>query len=150
MRSSGHMNNLYLILAVVVGAGLAVQVMVNAQLRLATTSAVWAALLQFVVGLVGLVAAVAVFRVPVPAALPRSPWWIWTGGLIGATYILLSIVLVSRLGTALLLASVVVGQLAASLAIDHYGWLGAPVHRISAARLIGAALLVAGVALIRR
>ena len=150
MRSSGHMNNLYLVLAVVVGAGLAVQVMVNAQLRLATTSAVWAALLQFVVGLVGLVAAVALFRVPVPAPLPRSPWWIWTGGLIGATYILLSIVLVSRLGTALLLASVVVGQLAASLAIDHYGWLGAPVHRISAARLIGAALLVAGVALVRR
>jgi transporter family-2 protein len=144
------MNNLFLVLAVVVGAGLAVQVMVNAQLRLATASTVWAALLQFVVGLVGLLAAAALFREPVPAALPRSPWWIWTGGLLGATYILLSIVLVSRLGAALLLASVVVGQLAASLVIDHYGWLGAPVHRASPARLIGAALLVAGVALIRR
>jgi transporter family-2 protein len=61
-----------------------------------------------------------------------------------------SVVLVSRLGAALLLASIVVGQLVASLLIDHYGWLGAPVHRISPARLIGAALLVAGVALIRR
>lgn len=144
------MNNLYLVLAVVVGAGLAVQVMVNAQLRLATSSAVWAAVLQFVVGLMGLAAAVLILRLPLPATLPRSPWWIWIGGLIGATYILVSVVLVSRLGAALLLASIVVGQLAASLLIDHYGWLGAPVHRVSAARLLGAGLLVAGVALIRR
>lgn len=150
MRSSGQMNNLYMILAVVAGAGLAVQVMVNAQLRTATGSTVWAAILQFAVGLAGLGATALILRESLPVgSLPRSPWWIWSGGLMGAVYILLSIVLVPRLGAALLLASVVVGQLAASILIDHHGWLGAPVHRLSVARVLGAVLLVVGIALIR-
>lgn len=144
------MNNLYMVLAVISGAGLAIQVMVNAQLRAAAGSTLWAALLQFAVGLVALAAAVAVVRDPLPVAvLQRSPWWIWTGGLLGGAYILLSIVLVPRLGAALLLASVVVGQLVASLLIDHHGWLGAPVQRVSTGRLAGAALLVAGIVLMR-
>jgi transporter family-2 protein len=143
------MNSVYMLVAVMVGAGLAVQVMVNSQLRNAISSTVWAAIIQFAVGLAGLGVAALVLRQSPSASLPRSPWWIWVGGLIGATYILLSIVLVPRLGAALLLASIVVGQMAASLLIDHHGWLGAPIHRLSAARALGAALLVVGLALIR-
>ena len=48
-----------------------------------------------------------------------------------------------------LLAAAILGQVVASLLIDHYGWLEAPVQRLSAPRLIGAALLVGGVVLIR-
>ena len=144
------MNNLYMILAIVAGAGLAVQVMVNAELRAVTGSTVWAAIFQFAVGLAALAATAVVLRDPMPTTtLPRSPWWIWTGGLLGAAYILLSIVMAPRLGAALLLASVIVGQLAASLVIDHHGWLGAPVHRFSIGRGVGAVLLVIGIALIR-
>jgi transporter family-2 protein len=144
------MHNLYMILAIVAGAGIAVQVMVNAELRSATGSTVWAAIFQFMVGLAALAATALLLRDPFPAnSLPRSPWWIWTGGLFGAAYILLSIVLAPRLGAALLLASVIVGQLAASVLIDHHGWLGAPVHRFSLGRGVGALLLVIGIVLIR-
>lgn len=144
------MNNMFLVLAVVGGAGLSVQLILNARLHAASGSALWASLIQFAVGLAGLAVVAAFVREPFPSAgLSRAPWWLWTGGLVGAAYILLSIILVRELGAALLLATVVVGQLAASLLIDHYGWLGMPVHRLSIARVVGAALLVAGVSLIR-
>jgi transporter family-2 protein len=90
------------------------------------------------------------FGEPFPlATIPRSPWWIWSGGVIGATYIVLSIFLLPRLGAALLFASIIVGQLGGSILIDHYGWLGAPVQRLSLVRVAGAVLLVVGAALIR-
>ena len=144
------MNNLFMVVAVVLGAATVVQVMVNTEMRIATSSFVWAAFFQFAVGLLALATAALVMREPFPlSSLPRSPWWIWTGGLIGASYIFITILLLPRLGAALLFASIIVGQLAGSIIIDHYGWLSAPVHRLSFARVIGAALLVVGAALIR-
>jgi transporter family-2 protein len=142
--------NLYLLVAIAAGAGLAVQLVVNTQLRLTAGSALWAAVIQFCVGLTALLVATAALRerIAVPA-LSRAPWWAWIGGLFGATYIVVSVLLSRRLGAAVLLASTVVGQLVAALAIDHYGWLGAPVYRLSPTRVLGAALLVAGVIMMR-
>jgi transporter family-2 protein len=37
-----------------------------------------------------------------------------------------------------------------SLVLDHFGWVGFPVHPINAWRIAGAALLLAGVGLIQR
>jgi bacterial/archaeal transporter family-2 protein len=144
------MTNLYMLVAVVVGSLTVVQVLVNTQLRIATMSVLWAAFVQFFVGASVLALLALQLREPFPlAGLPRSPWWIWSGGLIGAVYIVLSIFLLPRIGAALLFASIIVGQLAGSILIDHYGWLGAPIQRLSLARVAGAALLVVGAALIR-
>ena len=77
------------------------------------------------------------------------PWWGWVGGAIGALFITVSIVLTPRLGTAVTLATMTVGQLLAALVLDHYGWLGAPVIRLSLPRVLGAACLLAGIALMR-
>jgi bacterial/archaeal transporter family-2 protein len=49
-----------------------------------------------------------------------------------------------------LLALTVFGQLAASLVVDNYGWLGFPQQPFTITRLAGAALLLAGVVLIVR
>ncbi len=144
------MNNLYMIVAVVVGVATVVQVMVNTQLSIAFSSVLWAAFTQFAVGAAALAASGLLLRESVPlAVLPRGPWWIWVGGLIGVLYIIMSLFLLPRIGAALFFASIIVGQLAGSMLIDHYGWMGAPVHRLSLLRVIGGALLVVGVALIR-
>jgi transporter family-2 protein len=79
----------------------------------------------------------------------RSHWISWTGGLFGATYIALSILLLPKLGAATVIALMVAGQLAGSLVFDHFGLLGIPVHPVSAVRVAGAVLLLAGVVLIR-
>jgi transporter family-2 protein len=142
------MNPLLMIAAALAGGGIAFQVVVNTQLRVATGSALWASAAQFVVGFTALTLVALALREPLPHAA-RGPWWMWIGGFFGATYIVVSVLLSRRLGTAVLLASTVVGQLLTALAIDHYGWLGAPVNRLSTTRVLGAALLIAGVLLMR-
>jgi transporter family-2 protein len=144
-------NPFYLSVALVTGAAIAVQALANSRLRFALGTPVWAAIAQFIVGLVALVAIAIVTRQPAPDAggLSRMPWWGWVGGAIGALFITVSIVLTPRLGTALTLATMTVGQLLAALVLDHYGWLGAPVIRLSLPRVLGAAFLLVGIALMR-
>ena len=146
------MINLYLMFGVLAGAGVAAQAVINARLRLILGAPLWAAATQFIVGLTLLLVVALATRQPAPVTdgLARAPWWIWLGGVFGASFIVVSIVLTPRLGTALMLASVVVGQLSAALLIDHFGLFGASVIRMSPARVLGASLLVLGVILLRR
>jgi transporter family-2 protein len=141
-----------LLLAVFIGSLLPVQTGVNAQLRTFLGSPMATALVSFVVGTVGLLVAVLWLRTPVPLAeaWSHSAWWQWTGGLLGAIYIVTVVVLAPRLGAGTLIAAVVGGQMAASLVLDHYGLVGFPEHPISGLRLLGAALVMLGVALIQR
>jgi transporter family-2 protein len=91
-------------------------------------------------------------RIPVPLAeaWTQSAWWQWSGGLLGAIYIAAVVVLAPRLGAGTLIAALVGGQMIASLAVDHFGWVGFPEHPVSGLRLLGAVLVMLGVALIHR
>jgi transporter family-2 protein len=141
----------YLALTALAGVGLAFQAIINARLSAALGNPIWATVVQVFVGLVLLFFVVAVTRQPMPslAGASRLPWWIWTGGMLGATYVLIVILSTRPLGVALMVASVIVGQTLAALLIDHYGWFGLAVHRLSPSRAIGVVLLLAGVLLIR-
>ena len=145
------MNPFYLVVALGTGAAIAVQALANSRLRVALGTPVWAAIAQFIVGLAALAVIALLTRQPAPdtGGLSRMPWWGWVGGAVGALFIVVSIVLTPRLGTALTLATITVGQLLAALVLDHYGLLGAPVVRLSLPRVLGAACLLAGIALMR-
>ena len=80
----------------------------------------------------------------------RIPWWAWSGGAFGAIFIGLSIFLVPQIGAATFLALLVTGQMLGSITFDHFGWLGLTQRPVDAPRLIGVALLIGGVVLIRR
>ena len=143
------MNPFYLVVALATGAAIAVQALANSRLRLALGTPVWAAIAQFIIGLAALAVIAIVTRQPSPdtGGLWRMPWWGWLGGAVGALYIVVSIVLTPRLGTAVTLATITVGQMVAALVLDHYGWLGSPVIRLSLPRLLGAICLLTGIAL---
>jgi bacterial/archaeal transporter family-2 protein len=143
---------LLLLLAAAAGVLLPVQAGINAQLRSALGSPVAAALVSFLVGTAGLALVALVLRSPtqIRAAWDGSVWWQWTGGLIGGLYVLTAIILAPKLGAATLIAAVVAGQMIASLVLDHYGLVGFPLHPVSAVRLMGAALVIAGVVLVQR
>lgn len=145
------MNNLYLLFALLTGAGVALQSVINARLRLLLGGPFWAAAGQFIVGLIFLLAMALLTRQPAPvtARIPGSPLWIWAGGLFGATFILVNIILTPKLGATLTLAMMIVGQLTAALIVDHYGLFGGTIVRLSATRLAGVILLLLGVSLIR-
>ena len=125
--------------------------MINGRLRFILGAPVWAATAQFVVGLVLLILFGVLTRQAVPAAadIGRAPWWMWTGGLFGALFILMAVVATPALGAALMLASSIVGQLGAALVIDHYGLFGGTVFPVTGTRVIGVVLLGIGVVLIR-
>ena len=148
------MNNLFVLLMLIAGAGLGAQIAVNVQLRSAAGSALWAANIVFAVSvLAGVIAIIGTMLFshlsPPSPALWRAPSWVWLGGIFGGVYVVLAMLLADRLGAALVSASGILGQLAASMLIDHYGWFGMPVQRATPARLVGMALLAAGVTLIR-
>jgi bacterial/archaeal transporter family-2 protein len=86
---------------------------------------------------------------PSTQLIHRSHWLSWTGGIFGAIYIAISILLLPRLGAATVVALIVAGQMIGSLAFDQFGLLGVPVHPLNMFRLAGAALLVTGVILVR-
>jgi transporter family-2 protein len=142
----------YLLLALLAGAMLPVQTGVNVQLRGLIGHPITAALVSFLVGSVGLAVAAVAARAPLTLSgvWARSEWWHWSGGLLGAVYIVSTIVLAPRLGAATLIAALVAGQMIMSLVIDQYGWVGFAEHPISPLRLLGAALVVGGVVLVHR
>ncbi len=147
-----RMTWILLLFAFVAGVCLPVQFSVNAQLRAIVGGPTVAAAISFLIGTVALVVAALILRESLPGldSVPTTSWWMWTGGLLGAVYVLATIVLIPRLGAATTVGMVLTGQVAASIVIDHFGLIRVPVHALSAPRLLGAGLIVAGVALVQR
>lgn len=143
-----------LLLPIALAAGVAAptQFAVNTQLRDVTGGPVIAAAISFVIGTIALVAVWLVVNRSVPdiGAVVRSPWWIWTGGVLGAFFVTATIVLTPRLGTATTVGLILTGQVFASVVIDHFGLLRVPVHEASLPRILGALLIVAGVVIVQR
>jgi transporter family-2 protein len=140
-----------ILLSLVAGAFMPLQAGINATLRKSLSDPVQAAFVSFLVGTLALAALMLVMRVkwPSPDELVRLPFWLWLGGLFGAFFVVATIFLVPRLGAATMMAFILAGQVIASLLFDQYGMLGYPVHPLSAMRLVGVGLLVAGVALVK-
>jgi transporter family-2 protein len=139
------------LMAALVGAGLTVQVGMNAAVRDATGSLVLASIVNFVVGLAALACvALASGARWAPGSAAAVPAWAWFGGLLGAAYVSAATLLGPRLGAAALLTLTLLGQMVAALLVDHYGFIGFPQSPVTPARLLGAVLLVAGVLLIIR
>src|SRR5262249_54080608 len=140
------------LLTIGAGASVFIQQALNANLRAELNSTAWSGLVSYVLGVIFMVCLAVVLRDPLPSTttIARVPWWAWSGGLFGAVFIALSIITVPRLGGAAYIAILVAGQMIAALAFDQFGWLGIPERQIDLPRLLGVALLIGGVVLIRR
>jgi transporter family-2 protein len=139
-------------LALAAGMSVVVQQILNANLRSELNSAVWSGFTSYLVGVLCMIAMAVVLREPIPSVgvMARIPWWAWSGGLFGAIFIGISILVAHQLGAVALIALLVSGQMAASIALDHFGWLGLAQRPLDLTRLIGVCLLIGGVVLIRR
>lgn len=142
----------YYLISILAGVAVALQTGVNSQLRTDTNNPVLTALISFLVGTVMLVILyMSVFRQS--PAFPDGyafTWWKFTGGILGVIYVISIVIAAPRIGAANALAFIVGGQFVAAIIIDHYGYIGLPVVRISAYRIMGIVLLLAGVYLIQK
>ena len=142
---------LFMTAVFIAGALIAMQAGVNSQLVRFVGHPVIAATVSFVVGTVALaICSLGVGTWPSIAALTEAPWWVWTGGLLGAVFVVTTAALAPTLGAATLLSVAVAGQMTFALLLDHYGLVGFTVRPLSVWRVLGAALVVSGVVLIRR
>ncbi|WP_017904570.1 DMT family transporter [Pseudomonas asplenii] len=144
------MNAAYYLLAVCAGLGITLQATLNGQLAKGVGGdSVAAALFSFTAGAIGL----GVFSlvrggiVTSLAAIPAQPWWSLLGGLLGAGALLSYVVLVPKIGLSALLGLAIAGQIISSLVIDHFGWMGALERPISPVKLVGAVVMLAGLAI---
>lgn len=79
----------------------------------------------------------------------QYPWWMWVGGLCGATIVFGNAWLVAHVGVGVFVMALLVGQLGLSMLMEHLGWLGAPRKAVTWQQIVGILLMLAGVALIR-
>jgi transporter family-2 protein len=89
-----------------------------------------------------------------PAPLPRREdvegvrWWMPLAGITGAVAVFAGLLFVDRVGAGAFNGLLITANLLASIALDHFGWLGMKQVRIGSGRAVGAALMVGGILLI--
>lgn len=137
----------FVILTVFAGAAMALQAPINAALSKAT-GVLESSCISFSVGTLALLLLVFFFGDGNIWAMKTVPWYLLTGGLCGVAVVTCSVYAIPKLGSLLVIAALVAGQMAAGLLIDYYGLLGLAVQPITISRLGGMALILSGLALI--
>ena len=139
-------------LAMLAGAATAYQPGINAKFAEHAGARPWGGFINFAVGLLVMVIVLAAFRpaVPAQAKLAQGPWWMWLGGVCGAFFVTLALILVPKMGASAYLSTMIAGQLIASVIIDHFGHMGLAERAITWPRVAGVVLILAGMALIRK
>ena len=103
------------------------------------------------VGTVGLLVVASLLGArPSGEAARALPWYAWVGGFYGAVFVAMAAYAAPRLGVTFFLMVAIAGQLVMALLLDRIGAFGLPRADVSAARLAGVALVVAGCFLVRR
>lgn len=143
---------LFIAMALALGAILPLQAAINARLaKTADNSPVMAAFVSFAVGTIALMIFLIVAgQFNLRFVSSGSPWWIWTGGLLGIFFVAGIVVLLPKLGVALSFSLIIAGQMLTAILFDQFGWLGLAVKEISVGKIAGAVLLIIGVILIRK
>ncbi|WP_435953953.1 DMT family transporter [Dryocola sp. BD626] len=133
-----------IILAVMGGAFLSIQAAINGQLG-SKVGVFKSAFLTFSVGALITALLIFFFEPKHAVTLLDVPKWQLLGAFCGVPYIVIMVLAVQRIGTAVATVAVIFGQLAMSMLIDHFGWLGNEAIHFSATRL--GAVICLGIAL---
>ena len=134
----------------VAGALQALGAVLNAELRGALSNAWLAADVSFVPVLAVFVLAFLLRPFPVPKVedLEGVRWWMPLAGVTGAVAVFAGLLLVDKVGAGPFNGLLITANLIASLALDHFGWLGMRQARFGVRRGAGCLLMVAGIAVI--
>ena len=137
--------------AVLAGAFLPLQALINGRLGAHLGNPMWAGALQNTVGALAMIVVALALRAQFPSAaqLTSPPIWAWMGGALGAAYVMIALIATPRLGAAAAIVGMIAGQMVASLALDHFGVL----HErkpIDLTAVAGVVLVGAGAFLIMR
>lgn len=99
------------------------------------------AFVSFAVGTLALLMIMLFFGKGNILSMFEAPKWSLTGGLLGSIYVAMSVISVPKLGVGTTIVTVIVGQIAMSMLLDHFGLFGNPRILLDGSRLLGLVLL---------
>ncbi|BCB59975.1 MULTISPECIES: DMT family transporter [Halomonadaceae] len=76
-------------------------------------------------------------------ALFEQPRWLLSGGVLGPVYVIVLTLATPLVGVGMTMVGILCGQIAASLAIDHFGWLGSERRQVDGYRLAALVMILA-------
>ncbi|WP_110953724.1 DMT family transporter [Anaerosinus massiliensis] len=146
----------YYSLALIAGMALTLQVGFNGQLRTIVGDPIFSSFISFLVGTIGLgllFSSLLSGTYPLvdgTAMLKGIRWWMLIGGLLGAFYIFVTILVSPKIGFANMFSLVICGQIMLSVLFDHFGFLGNEIHLLTPQRMLGILFLILGVYMIQK
>lgn len=123
----------------------------NSALLKSIQAPVVGAFIVYVIGALCLLACIPFVGFPLKAATAKLgdvPWWAFIGGFCNALFLLCTLLVTKKLGSATFTTIVVISAVITSVLLDHYGLLGFEVRPATWLRLLGAGFSVVGVVLI--
>ena len=143
---------LFTLVALVAGGMIALQAPINAEAASRLGNPVSAATMSFCVGTIALIALTLLFARGSTnlGALQTMPlYMLLGGGLLGAVYVTVNIVLAPKIGIAAIMALGIAGQLVTALLLDRFGMFELAIRELSVGRLSGAILVLVGALMVR-
>ena len=146
------MKILFYLLPVFAGVAITIQSGVNSQLRTSIQHPLMAAFISFVVGTIALAILLIFSKETIPGLSQFSSvnWYKYTGGLLGAFVVTVTLISVAQIGAGNMFVLIVAGQLVTAVLMDHFGVLGMKPNPVSLQKFFGICLLVAGAWLVNK
>jgi transporter family-2 protein len=140
------------LIALLAGGFIALQAPINAEVATRLGHPLTAATMSFCVGTVALLVLTALFarhHTHLEALKTLPLYMLLGGGLLGAVYVTVNLVLAPRIGVAAIMALGIAGQLFAALLIDRLGLFDLMERGLSFGRVGGALLVLVGALMVR-
>ncbi|KAG0212474.1 hypothetical protein BGX28_006241 [Mortierella sp. GBA30] len=80
----------------------------------------------------------------------KAPWWAWIGGVLGACFVIITILSVPKLGSGTTTAIIISSKLVFSCIIDHFSLFGIPHRKYTIWRLLATVGLIGCVGVIAK
>lgn len=154
-KDSEYSSNNYVwqFIGIIAGMLQASQTSVNGYLGTVLKSSLHASLISFFVGAVILIIIAGIVDkgyTKVRNAISIStPWWVWTGGIIGALYVMTNAYINPIIGTGSVVIINLLGNLSGGIIFDKFGLMGTSKKKISYLQYFGIIMIVIGVILVQ-
>ena len=138
-----------ILLAIAAGLSNGFQAPINAALG-KYTGAIESSCISFTVGALSLFIVAMVIGRGSIIKFAEAPPYLLVGGILGAILVTIMLIVVTRIGAAVTISSVITGQMIAALIIDQTGFLGVPKNPIDLYRIGGIFFLAVGIKLLTK
>ncbi|KAJ3107175.1 hypothetical protein HK100_003617 [Physocladia obscura] len=145
-----------LLIPAIAGIAGSVQAAMNAELGVAYGSSSFSTMITSGISLIPAVAAflfqvyfsTAETRLDLKRTWKETPWWCWTIGIINFAFVMTVTYLPDRLGTSVLIGTLVCAEVVSATIADHFGVFGLKQETASLFKIFGVCLMVVGVSLV--